>query len=154
VAMVSEDGSVNRVLNTLFDPYDSEITLEGIESYVDLESDEKVSFFELMARGREFGTIVLGHLVREVVSYEFDDKETIRYTDVALNPGGKDIRKNWHKDDLLIVLTPGTPEDSSVTPSELVLDAPDVRACDLSHDLSWGSCFADVPNRRSRVRFT
>lgn len=164
VAMVSEDSSVNRVLNTLFDPYDSEITLEGIESYVDLDSEEQVSFFELMTRGREFGTIVLGHLVREIVAYESDEREIIRYIDVALNPREKDIRKSWHKDDLLIVLTPGTPEgstedsseNSSTGPSEPLVEVNEVRTCDLTRELSWGNCFAEVPTlarRSTRVRF-
>jgi len=106
-----------------------------------------------MVRGREFGTIALGHLVREGVSYEFDDKETVRYTDVALNPLGKDIRKRWEKYELLIVLTPGTSGDSSVTPSENLMEATHRRSCDLNRDLSLGICFVDVP-RKSRVHLT
>lgn len=110
VAMVSEDTSVNHVLNTLFDPYDSEITLEGVDRYVNLVSHERVSFYELLARGRKLGTIVLGYLVREegTTPGDLDPSSTIQYTDVALNPPRKDLRRNWHPDDLLIVLTPGT----------------------------------------------
>lgn len=153
VAMVSEDGSVNRFLNTLFDPYDSEITLESVEAYVDLALNEKVSFFELMARGRNVGTIVLGYLDREIVQSDADETMTIRYTKVALNPGEKDLRRGWHSDDLLIVLTPGT-TDSSVAPSDFLSDIADVRTMDMTRELSW----TEVPEtlslgQRSKVRF-
>lgn len=137
VAMVSEDGSVNKVLNTLFDPYDSEITLECADAYVNISSKEKVSFFELMARGRELGTIVLGYLARELLASDNDDSGTIRYTGVVLNPPEKDLRRSWHPDDLLIVLTPGA-SNSSIAPSDFLLDVGEVRHVELVRELSWG----------------
>lgn len=155
VAMVSEDRSVNRVLNTLFDPYDSEITLESIDTYIDIASNERVSFFELMARGRDVGTIVLGYLVRETMQTAEDQAATIRYTDVALNPPQKDIRRGWHPDDLLIVLTPGTSDTLSVGPSDLLTDIADVQSVDLGNmtrDFSWSEESFSL-NRRSKVRF-
>lgn len=153
VAMVSEDSSVNRVLNTLFDPYDSEITLEGVERYIDLASNERVSFFELMARGRQLGTIVMGYLMRELVPSEQDQTRTIRYTDVALNPENKDVRRGWHQDDLLIVLTPATSDSSALegTPSEFLDDIGEVKKLDMTREFSWD----DEPQgmKRGRVRF-
>lgn len=155
VAMVSEDGSVNRFLNTLFDPYDSEITLESVDAYVDLASSEKVSFFELIARGRNVGTIVMGYLEREIVQSNSDETTTIRYTKVALNPGNKDLRRRWHSDDLLIVLTPGT-SDESVAPSDFMSDVADVRTMDFTREISWNQNEgADTFSlgKRSKVRF-
>lgn len=106
IAMVSEDASVNKVLSNLFDPYGSEITLERVKTYVDVDNEEEVSFFELMIRGREYGTIVLGHLEREEEAPGFEpvDHGTIKYTGVTLNPPDKALRRKWHPDDLLIVL--------------------------------------------------
>ncbi|CDF35819.1 unnamed protein product [Chondrus crispus] len=135
VAMVSEDGSVNRFLNTLFDPHDSEITLESVESYVDLTKDEEVSFFELMARGRNVGTIVLGYLEREIV---------------ALNPGEKDLRRGWHPDDLLIVLTQA-PSGSSLAPSDFLSDIADIRTMDMTGELGWAEPIS--MGKRCKVRF-
>lgn len=153
VAMVSEDGSVNRFLNTLFDPHDSEITLEGVEAYLDLASNEKVSFFELMARGRNVGTIVLGYLEREIVQSGSDETSTIRYTKVALNPGKKDLRRGWHPDDLLIVLTPA-PSGSSVAPSDFLSDIGDVRTMDMTREPSWTEGTETLSfSKRSKVRF-
>lgn len=154
VAMVSEDGSVNRVLNTLFDPYDSEITLESVEAYVDVNGDERVSFFELMARGRGYGTIVLGYLERELIESGTDEGTTIRYTDVKLNPGNKDLRRGWHRDDLLIVLTPGTPETSSMAPSDLLADVAAINALPVIRELSWAEGSETLSlGKRSKVRF-
>lgn len=153
VAMVSEDSSVNRVLNTLFDPYDSEITLEGVQRYIDLDSNERVSFFEMMARGRRLGTIVLGYLERELVSSESDNSTTIRYTNVALNPANKDIRRGWHPDDLLIVLTPAMSDTRSdegeSEPSEFLADVEDVKTMDMTREFSW-----DCVTSKARVRFS
>lgn len=149
VAMVSEDSSVNQVLNTLFDPYDSEITLESVEGYVDLARKERVSFFELMARGRQFGTIVLGYLERELVEGSPEEGSTIRYTDVKLNPAKKDLRRNWHPDDLLIVLTPGASE-SSMTPSEQLTD---FSLANAEKDLSWNGSETLSLVKRNKVRF-
>lgn len=150
VAMVSEDGSVNRVLNTLFDPYDSEITLESVEAYIDLGTSERVSFFELMSRGREFGTIVLGYLERELIESSPEEASTIRYTDVKLNPSNKDLRRCWHADDLLIVLTPGT-TDSSMTPSDNITDFSFAKA---DRELSWSEGAETLSlGKRSKVRF-
>lgn len=157
VAMVSEDSSVNRVLNTLFDPYDSEITLEGVERYIDLDANERVSFFEMMARGRRLGTIVLGYLERELVPAESSDQTcTIRYTDVALNPPQKDIRRGWHPDDLLIVLTPATSSIGSGAgsePSEFLADIEDVKAMDMTKEFSWDH-EPQSYGSRARVRFS
>eukprot|EP00737_Agarophyton_chilense_P003386 gb/GEZJ01003961.1/.p1 GENE.gb/GEZJ01003961.1/~~gb/GEZJ01003961.1/.p1 ORF type:complete len:532 (-),score=61.41 gb/GEZJ01003961.1/:403-1998(-) len=154
VAMVSEDRSVNRVLNTLFDPYDSEITLEGVETYVDISSNERVSFFELMARGRDVGTIVMGYLDREIVQAENENQSMVRYTDVILNPPHKDIRKSWHHDDLLIVLTPGTDDTSSLAPSEFFTDVTDLRPLEDNHvDVSWHDPPPRCDRRVTRVRF-
>lgn len=154
VAMVSEDGSVNKVLNTLFDPYDSEITLECADIYVDINSKEKVSFFELMARGRELGTIVLGHLARELVLSDSDESGTIRFTGVVLNPPQKDLRRSWHPDDLLIVLTPGT-SNSSIAPSEFLMDVAEVKHVDLTRELSWSEGDESLSLcKRSKVRFS
>lgn len=154
VAMVSEDRSVNRVLNTLFDPYDSEITLESVETYVEVSSNERVSFFELMARGRDVGTIVMGYLVREVVQSETDSQTMVRYTDVMLNPPNKDVRRGWHPDDLLIVLTPGTDETSSLAPSDFLTDVTELRAMDdITMEVSWQDSALSVGRRPARVRF-
>lgn len=150
VAMVSEDGSVNRFLNTLFDPHDSEITLESVESYVDLAKDEKVSFFELMARGRNVGTIVLGYLEREIVQSDSEEGSTIRYTKVALNPGKKDLRRGWHPDDLLIVLTQA-PSGSSLAPSDFLSDIADIRTMDMTGELGWADPIS--MGKRCKVRF-
>lgn len=152
VAMVSEDGSVNKVLNTLFDPFDSEITLESVDAYVDISSNERVSFFELMARGRDVGTIVMGYFVREVISSDSEQPSTIRYTDVALNPANKDLRRGWHSDDLLIVLTPGTSESSSIAPSDFLTDITDIRTVDMTREFSWTDESVSM-TRRSKVRF-
>ena len=155
VAMVSEDGSVNKVLNTLFDPFDSEITLETVDTYVDLSSCERVSFFELMARGRDVGTIVLGYLVREIVPSDDSEEGTIRYIDVALNPSNKDLRRGWHPDDLLIVLTPGAADSSSVAPSDFLTDICDVRTIDISRQFSLtDDHVSSSMGRRQRVRFS
>lgn len=150
VAMVSEDGSVNRFLNTLFDPHDSEITLESVESYVDLTKDEEVSFFELMARGRNVGTIVLGYLEREIVQSDSEEGSTIRYTKVALNPGEKDLRRGWHPDDLLIVLTQA-PSGSSLAPSDFLSDIADIRTMDMTGELGWAEPIS--MGKRCKVRF-
>lgn len=154
VAMVSEDGSVNKFLNTLFDPYDSEITLETVDSYVDLSCSERVSFFELLARGRDVGTIILGYLVREIIPSDGDQHGTIRYTDVALNPPEKDLRRSWHKDDLLIVLTPGTSENSSVAPSEFLTDIGEISTVDMTRDFSWNDDVISTGGKRGKVRFS
>lgn len=151
VAMVSEDSSVNRFLNTLFDPHDSEITLESVECYMDFTKDEKVSFFELMARGRNVGTIVLGYLEREIVQKDSDEASTIQYTKVALNPGEKDLRRGWHPDDLLIVLTPA-PSGSSVAPSDFLSDIADIRTSDMFGEQLWGDGPLSI-GKRSKVRF-
>lgn len=154
VAMVSEDRSVNRVLNTLFDPYDSEITLESVDTYVEVSSNERVSFFELMARGRDVGTIVMGYLVREVVQSENDSQAMVRYTDVMLNPPNKDLRRGWHPDDLLIVLTPGTEETSSLAPSDFLTDVTELRAMDdITMEISWQDSAPNAERRPARVRF-
>eukprot|EP00178_Gracilaria_changii_P000098 TRINITY_DN100_c0_g1_i1.p1 TRINITY_DN100_c0_g1~~TRINITY_DN100_c0_g1_i1.p1 ORF type:complete len:517 (-),score=61.10 TRINITY_DN100_c0_g1_i1:637-2187(-) len=154
VAMVSEDRSVNRVLNTLFDPYDSEITLESVETYVDISSNERVSFFELMARGRDVGTIVMGYLAREIHQGENDTQSMVRYTDVILNPSNKDIRKSWHRDDLLIVLTPGTDDTSSLAPSDFLTDVTDLRPMeDVQMDAPWHESTPSCSRRGPRVRF-
>lgn len=153
VAMVSEDGSVNKVLNTLFDPYDSEITLECADVYVDIDSKEKVSFFELMSRGRELGTIVLGYLARELVPSDSDESSTIRYTGVVLNPPQKDLRRSWHPDDLLIVLTPGT-SNSSMAPSDFLMNVAEVKHLDLTRELSWSEGDESLSLcQRPKVRF-
>lgn len=141
VAMVSEDSSVNQELNMLFDPYDSEITLEGVQRYVDVARNERVCFFELMARGRQLGTIVMGFLERELVKSDNDEQGTIRYTEVTLNPKDKDLRRSWHPDDLLIVLTQGTSKRASSRtdgPSDFLDDdIEDVRMLDITRELSW-----------------
>lgn len=156
VAMVSEDSSVNRVLNTLFDPYDSEITLEGVERYINVEANERISFFEMMARGRRLGTIVLGYLEREIVPPEVGDQSasTIRYIDVALNPPNKDVRRGWHMDDLLIVLTPGATEAGSggAEPSEFLADIEQVKTLDMTKDFSWDDEL-QAPGSKAKVRF-
>lgn len=122
IAMVSEDASVNKVLGNLFDPYGSEITLERVTAYVDILSEEQVSFFELMIRGREYGTIVLGYLEKEE-SEDADNETTVRYSEVVLNPPNKDLRRRWDPDDLLIVLLsmdPGEKErNHAKTPSDV-----------------------------------
>lgn len=155
VAMVSEDSSVNRVLNTLFDPYDSEITLEGVERYIDLAANERVSFFEMMARGRQLGTIVMGYLEREVVSSDTDQPSTIRYTEVKLNPNNKDVRRGWHPDDLLIVLTPGTSETSlgGDAPADFLADIEEVKSLDMTREFSWGDGPKSSSAKRGKVRF-
>lgn len=159
VAMVSEDSSVNRVLNTLFDPYDSEITLEGVERYINVGANERVSFFELMARGRRLGTIVLGYLEREIVPHSEADSSnstTIRYVDVALNPENKDVRRGWHVDDLLIVLTPGASEAGSAAeePSEFLTDIEQVKTLDITREFSWDYDANDNTAAKARVRFS
>lgn len=147
VAMVSEDGSVNKVLNTLFDPYDAEITLECADVYVDTNSKERVSFFELLARGRDLGTIILGFLERELVPLDGEEGFGLRYTGVALNPPQKEIRREWHPDDLLIVLTPGA-SGSSGTPSDFLMDVAEVKRADLN-DLDIGHRLSST-DRQSR----
>lgn len=161
VAMVSEDSSVNRVLNTLFDPYDSEITLEGVERYISAEANERLSFFEMMARGRRLGTIVLGYLERELLPPDVvsdSNSSTIRYIDVALNPPNKDVRRGWHVDDLLIVLTPGAPETTSQNedrsePNEFLADIENVKTLDITKELSWDEEL-QAPGSKARVRFS
>lgn len=150
LAMVSEDRSVNRVLNTLFDPYDSEITLECVDGYVDV-LNEKVSFFELMARGRDTGTIVMGYLAREVVQSVSDHHTIIRYTDVILNPAHKDVRRVWHPDDLLIVLTAGTDHKTLPTPSDLVSNVSKVRASKLIAMRSPVNEMSNIRHRTVRI---
>ncbi len=148
IAMVSEDASVNKVLSNLFDPYGSEITLERAKTFVDVDDGELVSFFELMIRGREYGTVVLGYLEREENSSTTpepgsSDNATIKYTGVILNPGDKALRRTWHPDDLLIVLMSmeprGKPYDSdegpedgidAISAQELNLSCPADLACD------------------------
>lgn len=129
IAMVSEDASVNKVLCNLFDPYGSEITLEKVNAYVDVANAEMVSFFELMIRGREYGTIVLGYLMRDTETGS--DHTTVRYTEVVLNPPEKDLRRTWHPDDLLIVLTSMESGEESTTPTE-TLQVEDALELDLS----------------------
>lgn len=135
IAMVSEDASVNKVLSNLFDPYGSEITLERVNAYVDIANNELVSFFELMIRGREYGTIVLGYLEREQDSEGENDQSTVRYTEVVLNPPEKDLRRTWHPDDLLIVLLSMDPREDTRTagaPTESVQMEEDALELDLS----------------------
>lgn len=156
VAMVSEDSSVNQELNMLFDPFDSEITLEGVQRYVDVARNERVCFFELMARGRQLGTIVMGYLERELVTSDNDEQGTIRYTEVTLNPKNKDLRRSWHPDDLLIVLTQGTSERASSRtdgPSDFLDDIEDIKMLDITRELSWEHEFRR-PNNEPRVQFS
>lgn len=137
IAMVSEDASVNKVLSNLFDPYGSEITLEKVNAYVDVANAEMVSFFELMIRGREYGTIVLGYLERDTESGS--DHSTVRYTEVVLNPPEKDLRRSWHPDDLLIVLmSMGSREDFlSAGESVQVEDALELELSTLKNGLDF-----------------
>lgn len=156
VAMVSEDSSVNQELNMLFDPYDSEITLEGVQRYVDVVRNERVCFFELMARGRQLGTIVMGYLEREIVKSENGEQSAVRYTEVTLNPKHKDLRRSWHQDDLLIVLTQGTSERASTQtdgPSDFLDDIEEVKTLDITREFSWEREVRES-SRHQRVQFT
>lgn len=174
LAMVSEDGSVNRLLNNLFDPYGSEITLERIDAYVDVEHGERANFFEVLMRGREFGTIVLGYLratTHSVDSQTSSEKvgtmenHTISYEGVTLNPSDKDLRQQWHAEDLLIVLNncsdalDSEHDSTSRLPSDFVNAAHlnDVTtSCDRDADSCLefqGSDAADSTKKRSRIQF-
>lgn len=158
IAMVSEDASVNKVLSNLFDPYGSEITLERVNAYVDVANNELVSFFELMIRGREYGTIVLGYLERDTdLDVEGNPESipdtTVRYTEVVLNPSEKDLRRHWHPDDLLIVLMSMEPRDErheTVDDEDaLELDLSITDAFDVDLD-KWLNC----PERNNAVGTT
>ena len=92
LAMVSEDKNVNRVLSELFTAEGNELYLRPARVYV--RKGEDLSFMEVMLRCRQRQEICVG--LRTAGSPNYPHAE--------LNPADKLSPREWHDDDMLVIL--------------------------------------------------
>ena len=90
LAMVAERQEVARVLQELLSAVGCEVYLRSVSRFC--KENEELSFYDLMARGRQKGEIIIGYQRAEC-----DDV-------VALNPDDKGKTMTWSSKDLIITI--------------------------------------------------
>ena len=90
LAMVSENKSVNTILNEMFQEEGSELYLRPASLY--MHENEEASFFDVMARARERENPEI------IIGYQLEGEE------VVLNPEEKTEPRIWTSGDFLVVL--------------------------------------------------
>eukprot|EP00210_Caulerpa_lentillifera_P003101 g2963.t1 len=91
LAMVAEDANVNSILRQLFSEKDAELYVHPAEKYFH-EDEEKLSFFELMLRCRQYKEIAIGYRM-------------IDQGELVINPQNKHEKKlNRHSVESIVVV--------------------------------------------------
>ena len=107
IAQISECRDMNQVLGELLRAEGCEVHIEPITNYIDFEKTNELSFWEvsLLARKRKHDT-PQGVIAEVAIGYKPHDLAWGDTETTLLNPPDKHERREWHPDDILIVIAP------------------------------------------------
>jgi hypothetical protein len=112
LAMVSEDRNVNEIYRELLSRRGSEVQIKKIGDYVRINEDDVFSFWEIFQLARKSKDLLIGYIkyhggeqpkeLKRGLLLEGSDAEQY---EILLNPQDKDIRRHWHPEDRVILIT-------------------------------------------------
>mmetsp|Transcript_38832 Transcript_38832/g.47315 ORF Transcript_38832/g.47315 Transcript_38832/m.47315 type:complete len:699 (-) Transcript_38832:227-2323(-) len=96
LAQIGEDRDMNFVLGTLLEAEGSETYIRDITRYLDLSSENHVSFWDIALRARQLREVAIGYKPVEVQYREARD--------TLLNPPNKSQVREWREGDVIVVI--------------------------------------------------
>jgi hypothetical protein len=95
-----------QVLGELLRAEGRNVHLQRAHTYVETNTGQECSFWDLvlMARRREHHTADGPPVVETVIGWKAHDRSWHDSCDTILNPPGKNRKRRWHANDVLIVI--------------------------------------------------
>eukprot|EP00586_Coscinodiscus_wailesii_P021362 CAMPEP_0172505778 /NCGR_PEP_ID=MMETSP1066-20121228/188898_1 /TAXON_ID=671091 /ORGANISM="Coscinodiscus wailesii, Strain CCMP2513" /LENGTH=698 /DNA_ID=CAMNT_0013282515 /DNA_START=263 /DNA_END=2359 /DNA_ORIENTATION=- len=97
IAQIAEDRDMNVIFTILLTSEGSETHIKKISTYMDVDTETHLSFWDIALRARQRGEVAIGY---KPASMSWEEA-----TNLILNPPNKSQLINWHEDDVVILFS-------------------------------------------------